>query len=502
MRPITTFVFTTMVVTAISQGFERNFDKTGFDTFFLSQDSHDPQYHVFAFNSMQGLLDIENEADYTLMRLDLTGETLDSLTFSTSGEYRRCIGVFSSNGGWDVIEDCNDFNTNRCYFRMHHINSEFQVEDTRVVAHNQYYRLVKSASVRKSPEGGYLILSVFRHIDSSPPYPYGLFRFSSELDSIHSRYFDLQEQPALYDIIQLSLNDIRLSTIGLCENVQNNFMATFNCLQGYDSLFSPTSSFRPEIEVGYDNPGLLADSDTTFLLHMNHYVPAGLFETTDDYSVYRLDHEFNKLDSVILGQTDTSLAYNRTETHCLDLLPNGDIYVGDTYDWSYSINTPFPYPSWIELYKLDNDLDVIWRRFYGGDAWYWLTGVQTTYDGGSIMFANRADLVDDWDEADLDAYIIKVGPDGELTGLNESSSLRTVELSIFPNPANETLTIITDLNHFQFALRNSVGQVVFQTNAHGSELGIDISRFPRGTYLYTLIAKSMDFRTSGKVVLD
>lgn len=89
-------------------------------------------------------------------------------------------------------------------------------------------------------------------------------------------------------------------------------------------------------------------------------------------------------------------------------------------------------PSWIRVNKLDTELNIIWEKHFGGDAYYHVNCVTATSDGGVILsgfktYPNQAPL--------MNLLVIKLKPDGTVSLDENPAEERSSDISIFPNPA-------------------------------------------------------------------
>jgi pimeloyl-ACP methyl ester carboxylesterase len=57
-----------------------------------------------------------------------------------------------------------------------------------------------------------------------------------------------------------------------------------------------------------------------------------------------------------------------------------------------------------------------------------------------------------------------------------------VSISVFPNPATNSITITTDLNRLEVSIINSFGQIILRKTEIGSKLKVDLNHFAKGIY--------------------
>ncbi len=74
-----------------------------------------------------------------------------------------------------------------------------------------------------------------------------------------------------------------------------------------------------------------------------------------------------------------------------------------------------------------------------------------------------------------------------IIGAERCKTIFDFNFEVFPNPANENITIKTDVSGAEIIILNSIGQLVYKNNPDASETTIDISQFQSGLYFIQLI---------------
>jgi len=85
-----------------------------------------------------------------------------------------------------------------------------------------------------------------------------------------------------------------------------------------------------------------------------------------DIGVVILDKTFQLIDSTLLG---TDFVDRPSFHNCIIKDTENEIFIGGTFDFD-NWNEFTEHPSWFALSKLNNDLEMIWQKTYGGDARY------------------------------------------------------------------------------------------------------------------------------------
>jgi hypothetical protein len=146
-----------------------------------------------------------------------------------------------------------------------------------------------------------------------------------------------------------------------------------------------------------------------------------------------------------------------------------------------------------------------WQKFYGdGIVGYFLWGLLATNDGGCLMMATRYDQ--SVQDGELDVFILKVDSNGLLTTVGDGPVIPVQQLAIFPNPANDRITIRypdifgdTDLG---IIIYNSLGKEVRYAMEckTATETNINVSGLPSGLYFAVLTAGSKSLASSKFVI--
>jgi hypothetical protein len=141
--------------------------------------------------------------------------------------------------------------------------------------------------------------------------------------------------------------------------------------------------------------------------------------------------------------------------------------------------------------KLNATGTLAWQKSLGGAVYDLSNSIQQTTDGGYIVsgysWSNDGDITGHHGTTDFDDYwIVKLFP---VSGVNELSKNNS-NLNIYPNPANNLITIETNainngqlsINNGQITIINIKGQEVKSLNFKDCKLQIDVSDLPGGLY--------------------
>ena len=142
-------------------------------------------------------------------------------------------------------------------------------------------------------------------------------------------------------------------------------------------------------------------------------------------------------------------------------------------------------PSTITLSKFDKELNLQWRRYYGGDgSFYDVNVIKATEDGGCIMTGvyNK-----DMQVYDLLSYVLKVDENGyDAIGENAESIARPY--FCYPNPAKDNVYIefSPDVNCQSVEIYTLDGHMVETCHGASLQTTIDISSLNSGVYMLKL----------------
>ncbi len=239
--------------------------------------------------------------------------------------------------------------------------------------------------------------------------------------------------------------------------------------------------------------GMKWDSDTSFFLAADYFDGSRNDFTGHDVGFF---HQYHPFDTTgysnfnFTGAVDTNdqpAFYGALDYKCKD-----SIFIGynkniDIYNVHYSSR-----PSWYALLQTDSLLNIRWEHFYGGDAYYNLSKIIATSDGGCIMAGTRFDYITHPWVHERDIYILKVNAEGLITSANEQPASIVHDAIVYPNPGSNVLRVRVAVQHPEsiFRLYNMSGKLVLQSPMHGKTAAFNTTFLPPATYVYTITAKT------------
>jgi hypothetical protein len=149
--------------------------------------------------------------------------------------------------------------------------------------------------------------------------------------------------------------------------------------------------------------------------------------------------------------------------------------------------------SYVSLHKADTNGNLHWSKYYGGDACYFPSIVESTIDSGVILVVDRYDPEVDASE---NQYYIKLDKDGNqeenffpnMDSLLMSNGIAAPSdgsgFSIYPNPFGDLLFVeISDFKgQEEYVLIDALGRLVYTDDLTNPRTQIDLSHLDSGVY--------------------
>lgn len=238
-----------------------------------------------------------------------------------------------------------------------------------------------------------------------------------------------------------------------------------------------------EITASYTIPWYLGDLTTVKKTNDSSLIIAGKKTfAKDDYQlgIIETDLQNNLLKYNDFGKNDTTDYPGNHNT--MDFLEIDNIYYGGTSNLTYPYFSTIP--SWLLLNKIDEDLNLKWQKYYGGDACYLLMSILLTQDGGCVLAGSRFDYQTQNQERDV--YILKVNEDGLITWARNIPKV-TKEILIYPNPGNDKIYIKTFKVNLSIELFDSKGHEMIKHKIINQNINLNTSNLNSGVYLYRIL---------------
>ena len=262
-----------------------------------------------------------------------------------------------------------------------------------------------------------------------------------------------------------------------------------NKLNKIESLQAPERMFS--------TPCITKLTDSTYFLSATSRIDIS-FQYIRTICVYKMDKHANGINGTqFYNNPDTILYAGFNENTAI---VNGSIFLTGIYNidpWGVPWQST---PTWIQITRLDMDLNILSDYFYGGDAAYYPYCILPTSDNGALITG----IIWDFKEPkQLDIFAMKVNSDGIIVNVPENASMQTTEAILYPNPAGEQFTVDFSRLYTSATLQlmDISGKTVFRTQLTSNRQTIDISALPAGTYLYR-ISNPKGLEETGKLVVE
>jgi len=168
------------------------------------------------------------------------------------------------------------------------------------------------------------------------------------------------------------------------------------------------------------------------------------------------------------------------------------IYLGGTFGGDYHSSND---SSWYYVAMLDENLDLVYEKYIGGDKHYWCECVTATQDGG--VFLSGACFGIDSIPQYHDAYFIKLDTIGLPLNVSLDIIQSNTDVKLYPNPGKEKINIINAPLDSRIEIYNSSGLQVVVEDLNSQITSINASHLSTGIYIY-LIRNERERIHSGK----
>lgn len=238
------------------------------------------------------------------------------------------------------------------------------------------------------------------------------------------------------------------------------------------------SSLYPDMLMGL-SPTLNFVTDSTFILASNYRS-----ESNEKLlGVYELSDEFVINKHVYLGTPSDTMWYAGVFNN-LDFITPNQLFFGSTkgvkwVEWPNS-------PSYIQLDCLDEDLNIKYEKYYGGDAYYIVHNVLATDDGGCVLMSTRYAYGNN-NIKKRNISILKVDENGLIISTNENQSIPIKNAIVLPNPGKNYLQLHTGVLPATFKLYDVNGHEVLVEQIHSESTRIITNHLNTGVYIWQLI---------------
>jgi hypothetical protein len=260
-------------------------------------------------------------------------------------------------------------------------------------------------------------------------------------------------------------------------------------LNNIETLQSPSRAFSTACTTEL--------TDSTYLLTATSY-ESTINNFVRSISAFLMDANGNGINGIKYYNHPDTILYGGFGENAA--IVNNTIFLIGVYNidpWGVPYQTT---PTWIQVTKLDMELNILNHYFYGGDAAYYPYCIMPTSDDGAIITGIVWDFLD---PKQLDIFVMKVNSDGVIVNVSENTSLTRSEAIVYPNPAQDFIIVDFSLLYqtANLQLVDLAGRTVLERVITANDRQVDITDIPAGTYVYR-IYNDKGLEVSGKLMAE
>jgi len=213
--------------------------------------------------------------------------------------------------------------------------------------------------------------------------------------------------------------------------------------------------------------------------------------------IYKYDLLEPQNPGVFFIDTPYHCQYKRYGQFAIDLFKDDYIYYSHSDKDCGFIAAPNEivscYDTFITLKCLDDEGNLRWSKYLGGDAAYLPQGVVATPDTGVVVFVLRHHPEEN-ERFEADIYVAKFDKLGNPVNLPNAGGLVPINefalnntIKVYPNPISNYLIVegLTPTNQNNLKLYNNVGQLVVNKNLIDNK--INLHHLQKGYYTYAIL---------------
>ena len=156
-------------------------------------------------------------------------------------------------------------------------------------------------------------------------------------------------------------------------------------------------------------------------------------------------------------------------------------FIGSSSNFDYSNPNFSNNYSWFHLIKLDENFNVLWEKWYGGDAYYSLNSVLATSDGGCLMVGTK--YPHGIGNQFIQGHFIKVDANGNVQWTQDIET-HDISFNMYPNPTSSFFTIENkDFSIEKIELFDLSGKIISVIDdCENTNIQINLESYPKGIY--------------------
>jgi hypothetical protein len=222
---------------------------------------------------------------------------------------------------------------------------------------------------------------------------------------------------------------------------------------------------------------------------------------TEEYCIEKLDNNFNVTKQVFLSHVVLNHHGSASDTISYPAMDQNFAFIdtNNIYTCHYRVYPPATYPNkynYFVIAKFNANLDKKWQYYFGYDAFYWLTRIIATTDGGCFVSGLRYDAATQYQEYDI--FYLKLDSTGVFVS-NHDPQIPVHSAILFPNPGTNKITLESgpQVTGATFMLYTMQGINVMKYTITSNLQKMNAGNLRNGTYVWKIVknGKTVD---SGK----
>jgi len=259
------------------------------------------------------------------------------------------------------------------------------------------------------------------------------------------------------------------------------YTSTSNCSKiNLNKNLQEMSVINLSSEIPADNYALQSSTHATPIrINESSILISGRYPLNETFFTFTMSEEDSIISTAYI-ENENRIQWANTYGNSIN---GNNIYSGYTSNVSFSDFYFSHDTSHIHIVKFDEELNIIWHKVLGGDAYYNLYRVLACSDGGSLLVANKFEYEDNPDKI-RNVYIAKLSIDGDFLWKREYSVSKMI--SIFPNPVknNLYLDLSKNVSINEYKIFNQLGDLVLSGQHFSGTINVDALSV--GTYIIQL----------------
>lgn len=436
--------------------------------------TEEEQTAFFTFENSMGnfiISNVKGGGASEIIELDENGELSNSLILEREEGFLQIFNIFEGENFYHCLGTTSNFETDSSYFYYGKVSYDLELlnEHTFFLDESWAYRM----NCKKIENDSFFCIGIQDLAQGAPIVPYNIGYKAGE------NVADIYVEEEYLDIITGSIKKPHIES-ELYLRGQQYLRKVNESMELLEDIPIPFQ-LRQEGDIRPFN-------DSTFIISGKKTIDNFPNEPSSfrEIGLGLVSYDFEEGNFVTFGKTNDTVDFPAF-LRSIDIVEDNKVYCGGTANYIPSPPVLQHVPSWFVLSQFDENLSPLWEKYYGGDAYYVMYGLDATSDNGCLMYGFKHDYRNEPDIAQL--YILKVDTEGNITS---STTIPYFEnkFKIYPNPFSERIQIETDFDFTRSGLLLEVsdesGRVLLSKSISGEGESINTRHLSEGTYFCTL----------------